>query len=189
MVACGERSTGGKTQRGARDAGAKSRDKMDASARNGGEGGISVLDGRCGDGIASPEEACDGEDFGGTTCADVGMHFNEGTLRCTPDCGLDVTGCKRVVPAAWTCAPDKFAGGDNCDCGCGVLDPDCESPNASRCTTCGAYGSCAKDCFSVSNKQNWLCVPKEWTCAPPQFGDGRCDCGCGTLDPDCENPR
>ncbi|MFT3774569.1 MAG: hypothetical protein QM820_55130 [Minicystis sp.] len=29
-------------------------------------------------------------------------------------------------------------------------------------------------------------APAEWTCAPEKYGDCKCDCGCGALDPDCD---
>lgn len=30
-------------------------------------------------------------------------------------------------------------------------------------------------------------VPEGWTCAPGYWSDGACDCGCGRVDPDCDD--
>jgi hypothetical protein len=48
---------------------------------------------RCGNGILETafEERCDGSDFGGLSCLSYG--FLLGTLRCTPNCGIDNSGC------------------------------------------------------------------------------------------------
>ncbi|MFH2010131.1 MAG: kelch repeat-containing protein [bacterium] len=53
-----------------------------------------VPDAVCGDGIQSVGEVCDGSDLGGShplTCWDLG--FGTGTLRCRPDCRLDLSDC------------------------------------------------------------------------------------------------
>ncbi len=42
------------------------------------------------------------------------------------------------VPAQWTCTPTYYAAADGCDCGCGVVDPDCAG------TTC-QYDWCGTD--------------------------------------------
>jgi hypothetical protein len=94
------------------------------------------------------------------------------------------------VPAGWQCLDDKYGDGVVCDCGCGVLDPDCENDNAESCDTCFQAGSCA----------NWLCpsnlvpddntrceMPDAWLCSDRYYGDGLCDCGCEVIDIDCEN--
>ncbi|PKN27266.1 MAG: hypothetical protein CVU65_03020 [Deltaproteobacteria bacterium HGW-Deltaproteobacteria-22] len=50
--------------------------------------------GRCGDGVLMPGfEACDGADFGDEDCVSLGHHG--GTLACTADCRVDVSGCAR----------------------------------------------------------------------------------------------
>jgi uncharacterized protein YkwD len=55
----------------------------------------------CGDGRRSGEEACEGTDLGGNTCA--GLGFNGGTLGCASTCTLDTSGCT-----------DQTAGGIDC---------------------------------------------------------------------------
>jgi hypothetical protein len=46
----------------------------------------------CGDGLRSVGEACDGTDFGTSTCQDAG-YYDEAGLTCTEFCTFDVTGC------------------------------------------------------------------------------------------------
>jgi len=46
---------------------------------------------RCGDNTRQGSEACDGDDFGGETCATQG--FALGTLRCASGCFIDTSGC------------------------------------------------------------------------------------------------
>jgi hypothetical protein len=46
----------------------------------------------CGDGFRDGDEACDGTEFGGLTCADLG--FAGGQLVCVDDCArIDWSGC------------------------------------------------------------------------------------------------
>ncbi|NUO49492.1 MAG: hypothetical protein HOV80_11615 [Polyangiaceae bacterium] len=59
------------------------------------------------------------------------------------------------VPAGWTCNIDFFATGiiQDCDCGCGVVDPDCADATEASCNYCNDMGSCAEsaaDCASAS---------------------------------------
>ncbi len=78
---------------------------------------------------AAPPEVCD--DFfdndgdGDTDCADS-----------------DCAGFPSCV-AGWTCAPSWFGTGDGCDCGCGLVDPDCADATAGSCQFCGLPGSCS----------------------------------------------
>ena len=46
---------------------------------------------RCGDNVRQGSETCDGDDFGGETCATQG--FALGTLRCASGCFIDTSGC------------------------------------------------------------------------------------------------
>jgi hypothetical protein len=47
--------------------------------------------GICGNAIKDGAESCDGADFGGATCAGIGL--GGGTLGCTPACTYDFSGC------------------------------------------------------------------------------------------------
>jgi len=51
------------------------------------------------------------------------------------------------VPDMWTCQPDYYNVGDDCDCNCGAFDPDCNDPTLTTfgCLlgqTCNAEGQC-----------------------------------------------
>jgi hypothetical protein len=86
----------------------------------------------CGDGVVEHEEACDGEVLAGRTCLTQG--FYEGTLRCTPSCTLDTTGCSGscgdgilngpetcdvALPVTRSCRAQGFLGGvPGCAAGC-----------------------------------------------------------------------
>ena len=82
--------------------------------------------------------------------------------------------CLRVPPYEWTCDPGYYAGGaggnDNqCDCGCGVFDPDCLDESDTSCERCTAEATAR-------------CVPEGWLCSDTKYVDEVCDCGCGVLD-------
>ena len=56
--------------------------------------------------------------------------------------------CFTPAPSGWTCE-DYLYGDLYCDCGCGILDPDCISAQESACDAC--Y------CASCNSTSNWLC--------------------------------
>lgn len=93
----------------------------------------------------------------------------------------------------WTCTTGFYAAGDGCDCGCGIVDPDCPDGTAASCDFCiEGSGSCVPtgvDCEqAVLPDDNGTCdLQSLWTCDPMLYdaGDGACDCGCGVPDPDC----
>lgn len=97
-------------------------------------------------------------------------------------------------PPVWKCSARLYHDGSRCDCGCGAIDPDCESLGVDACDKCDAPGSCsAQPCPSFINAEsNDRCdvpaPPPGWTCAAAAYGDGiECDCGCGVADPDCRD--
>jgi hypothetical protein len=63
---------------------------------------------RCGDGLVSGPEECDGEDVLDQTCASLGLP--PGTLRCTPQCLLDRDGCSVVAEICNNCLDDDANG-------------------------------------------------------------------------------
>lgn len=85
----------------------------------------------CGDGTVNPElEGCDdGNDDAFDGCSP----------GCRPEagwsCSADPTLCV-PVPTGWEgtagpfCVDERYADGELCDCGCGVLDPDCADATA-----------------------------------------------------------
>lgn len=73
-------------------------------------------------------------------------------------CVLSLTGsCYTPVPG-WTCDPALMAN-DECECGCGVMDPDCLNSTVDYCWFCGALGSCQKDVCpgSINPTNNAIC--------------------------------
>lgn len=91
-----------------------------------------------------------------------------------PDCSLTgepVDGCMAneacsdigvCYPAAWTCDPVYYNSGlqSDCDCGCGVLDPDCTDALSTSCDYCNDVGSCAEngmDCSTINPTNNAVC--------------------------------
>lgn len=63
----------------------------------------------CDGGSMGPGEQCDGNDFGGITCAD--FCYTGGTLTCTAACQLDTTTCSGLP----TCGNDAADCGEECD--------------------------------------------------------------------------
>lgn len=72
----------------------------------------------CGDGIIDGNEACDGNNLGGNTCADF-PGYSSGVLGCTPDCKYDFIACNQQI------------------CGNGIIEP------PETCEGYGVIGSCA----------------------------------------------
>jgi hypothetical protein len=119
---------------------------------------------------------------GGTTCAGAPYgwtcdpaHYDGGPgdgcdCGCgthDPDCDLPgeaPKGCQpgetcnshdACVPLAWTCDPEAYQGAQGCDCGCGVLDPDCPPLATSDfCETCDLPGSCDTSGMGCPGKIN-----------------------------------
>jgi hypothetical protein len=96
-----------------------------------------------------------------------------------------------TVPAGWTCDPALYNSGmaTECNCGCGVVDPDCADDTSASCDSCNDMGSCdeaGSDCSQIDATDNSGCAaPAGWTCDPDYYSDTLCDCGCGVLDPAC----
>jgi hypothetical protein len=96
-----------------------------------------------------------------------------------PDCDLmpaetvngcmtgDVCGQGKCLPAGWKCDPEfydeEMAGptADVCDCGCGVIDPDCDDAKLVSCDFCSDKGSCStmecKDNMEINPDNNATC--------------------------------
>jgi cysteine-rich repeat protein len=95
----------------------------DAGASLGGAGMGGEAPGVCGDGTADPSEACDGDDFSGTSCVDFG--FDTGTLDCS-DCEIETVGCSGTE----TCFDGRDNDGDRLtDCS----DDECSEACAASC--------------------------------------------------------
>ena len=145
----------------------------------------------------------DGCDCGcGAFDPDCGTDHTAAACRyCNNTGSCDATGsnCSKInqsdnsicggAPAGWRCDPGYYGSNDGCDCGCGVHDPDCTGTTATACLFCDNTGSCGGgSCPSnIKTTDNSTCStpPSGWNCSASWYGDGECDCGCGTLDPDC----
>ncbi|MCB9519665.1 MAG: trypsin-like peptidase domain-containing protein [Myxococcales bacterium] len=103
-----------------------------------------------------------------STCGDGYCAYDETPSGCAADCAAPVCGdgtcsrdewescdadCTIQVPSGWTCDRSYYGTFDGCDCGCGVLDPDCdfgqEVLNCGIGETCGGDGTCVADPFSL----------------------------------------
>ncbi len=90
----------------------------------------------------------------------------------------------------WLCSDRRWADGSRCDCGCGAIDPDCETPGLDSCDDCDSPGSCSGPACpgTIEPEYNGYCrilePPEGWTCEGGAYADGiSCDCGCGLRDP------
>ncbi len=72
---------------------------------------------QCGNGNLDPGEPCDGALLGGKGCATLG--FSGGSLKCTPACALDTSGCTQ-------CGNNKVEPGEQCD-GTSLAGKSCKS--------------------------------------------------------------
>lgn len=101
--------------------------------------------------------------------------------------GGDIGTCV-PTPNNWTCLPETYEDEQGCDCGCGVVDPDCADETVESCDVCWQTGSCANALCpsSITPDNNAHCaIPPEWKCYDLYYGDNECDCGCGAVDVDC----
>lgn len=147
----------------------------------------------CNDGRRDPGEACDGEDLGGLTCADLGL---EGTLRCTAECTLDQMGCSSpscgsgLRECAGECV-DLASSPEHCGacgntCGAGALcmdgscgctapgelhcDGECVAPSADHCGACGLRCGAGNEC--VESDGTHSCTELEF-----RIEEGRLEAG------------
>jgi hypothetical protein len=156
----------------------------DAPARAGvgGASGGSGAGGRGGGGGLTPVGG--GTAGGGARGGSAGAGTTSGAGGSSGASGASGTG--------WTCAAARYDDGESCDCGCGIVDPDCEDESAESCDTCRQPGSCANgSCPSnVTPDDNSACaIPDTWLCGSLYYGDGFCDCGCGVIDTDCDSQQ
>lgn len=138
--------------------------------------GCGAVDSDCPDAKQASCEVCDS-----TSCSPFYCEVEEDDNAHCP-----------APPRQWECSPRLYRDGERCDCGCGVVDPDCESSAAESCDVCNDPGSCSgQPCPSFINAENNAACdqptpPAEWACGALTYADGaECDCGCGVPDPDC----
>ena len=109
-------------------------------------------------------------------CQDIGLGVGSCFLDCTADtlgcpagmhCTFEIGGIETtgvcLFPEAeddWTCFPGHYDDGI-CDCGCGVVDPDCPTGvGTAECVECDTFGSCSTDpaCSDIDPLDNSQCV-------------------------------
>jgi V8-like Glu-specific endopeptidase len=118
-----------------------------------------------------PSPLCPGNE---ARCGDDFCNHPETSESCPRDCDGPF-----AVPEGWTCSLAWFAARDDCDCDCGVRDPDCDVAglrilNCARGSRCDAAGQCT------------VPLPDAWRCNWAFYNAGDdCDCDCGAWDPDC----
>ncbi|MEW5851548.1 MAG: hypothetical protein AB2A00_22350 [Myxococcota bacterium] len=126
--------------------------------------GLCVPATRCGDLVVEAFEECDPPGVGNCnarcqllpTCGDGRLDAGE---QCEPP---GVAGCQAdctVVPG-WTCHPANYGAADGCDCGCGVVDPDCTATTLDACDICH-NGCSAEECAGnteLSTTDNAQCI-------------------------------
>jgi hypothetical protein len=145
-------------------------------------------DGVCHCGCQAPDPDCDSDEIddcevcnapGSCSGAECPGRIDEAN---TADC---------LPPAiGWVCEERRYGDGENCECGCGAVDMDCEDETAESCEVCDAFNACSTlECPSkIDPEDNARCYnPPGWTCYFSVYGDGYCDCGCGVVDVDCED--
>jgi hypothetical protein len=74
-------------------------------------------------------------------------------------CGADSPG---AIPDDWVCLASRYGGDQGCDCGCGVLDPDCADESVDSCDNCGPINSCSdSNCNALDRDRNWTCDERQ----------------------------
>lgn len=142
---------------------------------------------RCGDDIAQTGEACDGADVRGETCASQG--FDDGSIACTADCMLDVSGCvegcgngivdfNEQCDTAMDFACEDLGPGWTGEARCDVVDDPCQWAEYD-CSLCGdgeAGGDEACDGSTLGpNGVAWTCTS---TLGFPSQGTVACNASC-----------
>ena len=126
----------------------------DSSGSDGSSGSGSQVS--CGDGVKAASEQCDGNDFGGKSCADVlGDETASGPLSCTASCTLDTSKCVSAK------------------CGDGVKNSDAEQCDGNDLNGATCKSVLANTHATGTLKCNSACRFDEGGCSVPDYcGDG-----------------
>ncbi len=115
--------------------------------------GCGGICGYCGD-----TDFCAGYTGSDTCCTDSNPcgNANDDTCDCGGACAWDATDC---TTDTWNCSSSYYNAGDGCDCGCGIIDPDCEGSSSSYCDYCNDSGSCCSTTCpgNIHPTMNWTC--------------------------------
>jgi hypothetical protein len=113
-------------------------------------------DADCDCGCGAPDPTCTSGRVGACGYCPTGSC---GDVECR---GVDIDDnavCTGVQP--WTCLPKSYGDGSDCDCGCGVVDYDCLTADASECDACDDPDACtagaANACTLISATDNSHC--------------------------------
>jgi hypothetical protein len=121
----------------------------------GGDGcdcGCGLVDADC---ASADDTACDycppcGD--GSETCTDVLVDNNNALC--------DLTNVTNNVPVSWSCDISYYGDGSVCDCGCGEVDPDCDTMDPALCGSCANCGDSDEPCAnsaSIDFGDNTIC--------------------------------
>ncbi len=151
------------------------------------------IDTACDDGY---ECTGDGKCDGSGSCSTYGDNLPNGT-RCSKDCYTNHTckngycdpaqaGSERFPTCEYnqcgTTCPISYYGDGYCDCGCNFIDLNTNKPIPDA--------DCS-DCSMFMCERSW-CDSKGAAvdnCDDSLKGDGKCDCGCQFVDPDCNGGK
>ena len=109
-------------------------------------------DGACVDG-----DCLEGFENTDATCSDNLDNDGDTYFDCDDfDCA-DTAVCGGA--GVWSCSEDYYGTDDGCDCGCGIVDPDCGSSSADVCEYCSGDGYCGMSCDDIDPDDNSQCAP------------------------------
>ena len=68
--------------------------------------------------------------------------------------------CIDAACGGWTCDIANYGTADGCDCGCGIVDPDCVDGTVGSCEYCNNTGSCSVDACpgTIDPNDNAVCL-------------------------------
>jgi hypothetical protein len=131
-------------------------------------------------------------DDGTTSCLTPAGVCGDSACGGTEDCGSCPGDCGTCPPpSGWTCNDSAYNDGTSCDCGCGVVDPDCggagcgaEGCSASACERCSATGSTLGSCPHLYGACTTSadCAPDTPSCVNFTTGS-MCSASCGPSAP------
>lgn len=82
----------------------------------------------------------------GSGSADESSSTTHGPQTSGPEDGSsssdDTSSSSSGEPGVWTCYFEFYDNDDGCDCGCGIVDPDCADATVDACDYCSQVGSC-----------------------------------------------
>ena len=139
---------------------------------------------------------------GGLICVQDNQPTDEVCNDLDDDCDMEVDEGD-VCLTEWTCNPSFYDADDGCDCGCGIVDPDCADSTVEACDYCNNAGSCNEGSGcpgTIDPVDNSQCITP-WTCNGIAYNDpavcsghgtcvaqDECDCLAGYEGTNCDIP-